>query len=47
MFKLVWRRKAFDYVTGLSRYCSVEAAQRQAQEWKDIFPNNRYYIMPA
>lgn len=51
MFFIKWRNRNTLYVSsvtqGLSRYSSVDAAQRQIDLWSNIFKNNTYYIEPA
>ena len=49
-FRIKWLiRRRFDtkVVDGLSRYGTVEAAEKQAGIWKRLFPENRYFVEPV
>jgi len=45
MFRIRWRTgRSFRVVTGLSRYSTTEAANKQVEIWQRLFPQNTYYI---
>lgn len=51
MFKIKWKRPTRHgtpvVVTGISRYPSRDAADRQVARWQIHFPANKYFVERA
>lgn len=49
MFKIKWRnrRNSLRVITGLSRFETREAADRQVAKWQQHFPQNTYHVEPV
>lgn len=46
MVKIKWNNRG-RMVYGISTYQTVEAAKKQIDIWKALFPFNKYYIFPV
>jgi hypothetical protein len=51
MFIIKWRNRASKQIspviTGLSKYPTVEAVEKQIAAWKFLWPYNEYYVEPV